>query len=65
MEKNNRQLYSGLTAIAFVLFGIYLIFTSDEYEINPTIVLGIGVITVLFFELVAVLSFKDLFKKKD
>lgn len=65
MKKNNRQLYSGLTAIAFVLFGIYLIFTSDEYEINPTIVLGIGVITVLFFELVAVLSFKDLFKKKD
>jgi len=65
MDKNNRQLYSGMTALAFVLFGIYLIFTSDEYGINPTIVLGIGVLTVLFFELVAVLSLKDFFKKKD
>jgi hypothetical protein len=54
-----------MTALAFVLFGIYLIFTSDEYGINPTIVLGIGVLTVLFFELVAVLSLKDFFKKKD
>jgi hypothetical protein len=65
MDKNNRQLYSGMTAIAFVLFGIYLIFTSDNYGINPAIVLGIGVLTVLFFELVAVLSLKDFFKKKD
>lgn len=64
MEKNNRQLYSGMTAIAFVLFGIYLIFTSDEYGINPKIVSGIGVLTILFFESVAILSLKNFFKKK-
>jgi hypothetical protein len=64
MDNNNRQIYSGMTALAFVLFGIYLIFTSDKYGINPNIVLGIGVLTVLFFEFVAVLSLKDFFKKK-
>ena len=65
MEKNKRQLYSGMTSLAFVMLGIYLIFTSEDYGINPSLVLSIGVLTVLFFEMVAVISLKAFFKNKE
>ncbi len=63
MDKTKRRLYSGLTSLAFVMLGIYLIFTSENYGISPMLVLSVGVITVLFFELVAVISLKDFFSK--
>jgi hypothetical protein len=64
MEKNNRRLYSGFTSLAFVIFGIYLIFTSNQYSLNPNIILTIGVLTILFFLSVAVIVLKDFFKNK-
>ena len=63
MEKNNRSFYSGFTSLAFVIFGIYLIFTSSEYSISPKLVLTIGVLTILIFTIIAVFSLKDFFNK--
>lgn len=65
MDKTKSRLYSGLTSLAFVMLGIYLIFTSEDYGISPMLVLSIGVITVLFFEMVAVFSLKDFFSKSQ
>lgn len=64
MEKNKRRLYSGFTSLAFVMLGIYLIFTSNEHKINPDIVITIGIISILFFEMVAIISLKDFLSKK-
>lgn len=64
MEKKTRRLYSGFTSLAFIMLGIYLIFTSNEHGINPDIVLTIGIVTILFFEAIAVISLKDFFSKK-
>lgn len=65
MDKTKRRLYSGLTSLAFVMLGIYLIFTSENYGISPMLVLSVGVLTVLFFEMVAVISLKEFLNTKE
>lgn len=51
-----------VSSIIFILLGIYLVsnYANDKTDINPTIVKGVGVLLIVLFLFVIMLSVKKL-----
>lgn len=62
-NRTNSKLKTGIvSSILFILLGIYLVtdFANDKTDINPTIVKGVGVLLIVLFLFVIMLSVKKL-----
>lgn len=51
-----------VSSVIFILLGIYLVsnYANDKTDINPTIVKGVGVLLIVLFLFVIMLSVKKL-----